>query len=161
MIPIIISVRGVIFTSIILVVLGIFVIINSTKDKSEYEKKTGIIEYFDKTYMDFPNRNHGDYRYLKIDNYQYVFEIYIANTDKEVEPIDDLKIGDRISVYYYETGSTHSENLNRYIQFIDKNSTAYFKRGNFQKQLGFVILGLVVFLNILSFVFWKKGKLAW
>ena len=44
MIPISISVRGVIFTSIILAIVGIFVIINNTKDKSEYEKKTGIIE---------------------------------------------------------------------------------------------------------------------
>ena len=48
MIPIIISVRGVIFASIIVLGLGIFVIVNNSKEKSEYDKASGTIGYFER-----------------------------------------------------------------------------------------------------------------
>ncbi len=161
MIPIIASVRGILFTSIILITLGVFVVLNSTKEKPEYEKRTGKIEYLEETYLNLPNRNLGNYRYLRINSYEYVFEIYIANSSKGERSIDELKVGDIIDTYFYETGNTHSEEINRYIQFIDKNEKPYFIRGNFQEQLGYVILGLVLLLNIGSFILWQRGKIVW
>ncbi len=161
MIPIIISVRGVIFTSIIVLGLGIFVIVNNSKEKSEYDKSTGTIEYLEKKFQNFPIRNKGDYRYLKVDTYPYLFEIYEPNSEPTDKRIDDLNVGDKIDVYYYETSDTKNSGLNRYIQFIDKEEQAYFVRNGFQKQLGFVIIGLCVLMNIMAFIFWKKGKLNW
>jgi hypothetical protein len=160
-IPIILSVRGVFVTSLILIGLGISVIINSSKEKAEYEKRTGTIEYFDKTYLNYPHRSLGDYRYIKINSYNYVFEIYVPNGEQEVEPIDNLTVGDQIDTYFYETGNTHSERINRFLQFIDKENKPYFKRGNFQKQLGYAFIGMVVLINVFTFFFWKRGKFAW
>ncbi len=149
------------FISILLIGIAAFVISYNTKEKNEYIKKTGQIEYFEHTYQDLPTRHHGEYRYLKIDSYEYVFEIYVTNSNKNSEPIDNLEVGDTIKTFFYETESTHSDQLNRYIQFVDKNDRSYFIRGNFQRNLGYVFYGLIVFLNVLAFAFWKKGKLAW
>jgi len=160
-IPIIISVRGVIFASIIVLGLGIFVTVNDSKDKEEYDTSTGTIEYFDKEFQNLPSRHKGDFRYLKIDSYPYLFEIYKPNNEPTEMTIDDLKVGDRIDIYYYETSDTRNIGLNRFAQFIDKMGEPYFVRSGFQKQLGFVIIGLSILLNIMAFVFWKKGKLNW
>jgi hypothetical protein len=155
------SVRGVFFVSLFIIGIGAFVISNNSKDKNEYERRTGNIEYYADSYLDLPNRDHGNYRYMKIDSYPYPFEIHIGNANKETESIDNLKVGDSIDAYFYETNNTFEVGLNRYIQFIDKENKAYFIRGDFQKQLGFVLIGLAVSLNILSLVFWKLGKLEW
>lgn len=160
-IPILISVRGVIFASIIVLILGLFVTINNSKNKIEYDKSTGIIEYYDKEFRELPIRHKGDFRYLKIDSYPYLFEIYEPNSKPTEKTIDDLKVGDKIDIYYYETSDTRNIGLNRFSQFIDKNGQSYFVRNGFQNQLGFTVIGLAILLNIMSFVLWKKGKLKW
>lgn len=161
LIPIIISVCGVIFASIIVLGLGIFVIVNNSKDKKEYDKSTGTIEFFDKEFQNLPTRHKGDFRYLKIDSYQYLFEIYEPNSEPTELSIDDLKVGDKVDIYYYETSDTKNIELNRFAQFIDQGGKAYFIPNGFQKQLGFIIIGLCVLMNIMAFAFWKKGKLKW
>ena len=135
--------------------------VNNSKDKFEYDKATGIVEYYDKEFENLPTRHNGDFRYLKIDSYPYLFEIYEPNSEPTEKSIDDLKVGDKIEIYYYETSDTRNIGLNRFAQFIDKNGQPYFVRSGFQKQLGFVVIGLSILLNILAFVFWKKGKLKW
>lgn len=161
MIPIHISVRGVFFVSLLIIGLGIFVIVNNSKDKREYKRSTGTIEYFDKQYQNLPIRHKEGFRYLKIDSYPFVFEIYIPNSEKTSKTIDDLKIGDLIDIYYYETADTRNIGLNRFAQFIDHNGEPYFIRNGFQKQLGYVIIGLSILLNLMGFIFWRKGKLNW
>ena len=161
MIPIIISVRGVFFVSVLLIVLSVFVMINNSKDKPEYEKTTGRIDFFAKEFQHFPVQHKGDFRYLKLNTYPYVFEIYEPNSKPTEKKIDDLKVGDEIDVYYYETSNTRNEGINRFTQFIDKDEQPYFIRNGFQKQLAFVCIGLVVFMNVMTWAFWKKGKLNW
>ena len=160
-IPIHISVRGVIFASIIILGLGVFVVINNSKGKLEYDKTTGIIEYLDKEFQNLPSRHKGEYRYLKIDAYPFLFEIYEPNSEPTAKRIDDLQVGDKVDIYYYETSNTINEELNRFAQFIDMNEQPYFIRSGFQEQIGYVVIGLAVILNLMAFVFWKKGKLNW
>ncbi|HEY1032074.1 MAG TPA: hypothetical protein VGD89_09885 [Flavipsychrobacter sp.] len=160
-IPIIISVRGVILASVIVLGLGIFVIVNNSKDKAEYDKHTGTVEYLAKEYQNLPIRHKGEYRYLKIDTYPYVFEIYEPNSKPTDKRIDDLKVGDTIDIYCYETTNTQNEGLNRFTQFIDKDEQPYFVRSAFQKQLGFVLVGLCFLMNIMALLFWKKKMLEW
>lgn len=160
-IPIITSVRGVIFASLMVLGLAIFVTINNSKEKLEYDKATGIIEYYDKEFQNLPTRHKGDYRYLKINSYPYLFEIYKPNSVPTEKTIDDLTLGQEIDIYYYETSDTRNIGLNRFTQFIDKNHKPHFIRSGFQKQLGYLIIGLSLLLNVMAFVFWKKGKLKW
>ncbi len=136
-------------------------IVNNSKDKAEYDKSTGIIEYFDKEFQNLPTRHKGNYRYLKVDTYPYIFEIYQPNSEPTEMTIDDLKVNDKIDIYYYEISDTRDVKLNRFAQFIDQGGQSYFIRNGFQKQLGFVVVGLSALLNIMAFAFWKKGKLEW
>lgn len=141
--------------------MAIFVIVNNSKDKFDYNKATGTIEYFDKEFQNLPTLHKGDFRYLKISSYQYLFEIYEPNSEPTEKKIDDLKVGDKIEAYFYETSNTRSIGLNRFMQFIDKDGQAYFIRNGFQKQLGYVLIGICLLINLMAFVFWKKGKLKW
>lgn len=161
MIPIPISVRGVLFISVFLIALCVFVILNNSKNKSEYEKTTGKVEFLAKEFKHFPVQHKGDFRYLKLNTYPYVFEILEPNSKPTEKKIDDLKMGDEIDVYYYETLHTRSEGINRFTHFIDKDKQPYFIRNAFQRQLGFVCIGLIVLMNVMTWTFWKKGKLSW
>jgi hypothetical protein len=161
LIPIIVSVRGAIFASIIVLAIGIFVMTQNSKDKSEYDKSTGVIEYLDTEYENLPNRHQGDFRYLKITNYPFLFEIFEPNSQPTEMTIDDLKVGDRIDIYYYETADTRDIGLNRFAQFIDHEQEPYFIRSGFQEQLGYVLIGISITLMILAFVLWKMRKLKW
>lgn len=161
MIPVFISMRGVIIITLIISGVAIYLISNNSKEKQEYDKSTGVIEYFDLVYNNLPNRDEGDYRYLKIDTYPYIFEIYEPNSEPTENKIDDLKIGDTIDIYYYEISSTKNIGRNKFTQFIDKKGIPYFIRDGFQKQLGYVIIGLCILINIMSLIFWKMGKLRW
>ena len=155
------SFRGVIYTSLFVIGLGIFVIINNSKEKSEYEKVTGRIEFFSKEYQNLPTRDKGDYRYLKIETYPYPFEIYEPNSIKTEKKLDDLAKGDTIDIYFFETSYTGDDKLNRYVQFIDKDRQPYFVRNHFKEQLGYVIILLGILLVLMAYFFWKKGKLEW
>lgn len=156
------SFRGVIFASITLVgFISYYIIYPNIKDKNEYEKVSGKIEYLNKKYNNLPHRNDGNYRYLIIDNYSYPFEIYKSNSLPQKNNIDDLKIGDTVTVYFYENSYTIEKKLNRFAQFVDKGNKCYYLRDSLMKQIGIVLIGLIFLLNLLCFIFWKKGKLKW
>ncbi len=160
-IPIHTSVRGVIFVSIILAVLAISIVVNNSRSKKSYSQSTGALVYFEKVYNDLPSMHKGDFRYLKIDGYPYIFEIYEPNSERTAKTIDDLKVGDNVDIYYYETDNTRGTGINRFARFIDRNRHPYFIENGFQKQLGYVFLGLCILMDLMAVVFWKMGKLSW
>lgn len=160
-IPIHISFRGVLFASIITCGLGIIVAMNNSQEKLEYHKTSGTITFYSKQFQTLPIRNRGDFRYIKIDTYQYPFEIYEPNSKPTEKTIDTLKVGDVIDIYFYETSNTTIEGLNRFAQFIDKDGQSYFIRSSFQQQLGYVIIGLSLLMDFVAFILWKKRKLKW
>ncbi|MEM6830278.1 MAG: hypothetical protein AAF551_07155 [Bacteroidota bacterium] len=49
-----ISVRGILFSSLVVGGISAFVVANSSKEKKEYTKSTGRIEYLGKTYQHLP-----------------------------------------------------------------------------------------------------------
>lgn len=138
-------------------------IIRGTKEKSEFHSLKGKIVYFDKVYEELPNRHKGKYRYLAIENYNRLFEIFIGKDAGDFKPefeiIDDLKIGDEIVVYFDESSNEKDIRLNRLIQFIDKNEVPYFIRGSKDKYGGMLISGLGILIFILLLYFKKTGKI--
>lgn len=161
MIPTIISVRGILISSIFAGGLAAFLIANSSKEKSDYLLTSGTIEHFGQTYGSLPLRNKGDYRYLKLSSYPYVFEIYKPNSETNQFTLDDLVVGDTVDVFYYEIENTHTEAVNRFAQFVDKESRPYFIRSGFRVQLGLMLIAMILIINIVGYIFWKKGKLEW
>lgn len=160
-VPIFNSVRGIILVAIIVSIMSLFIIRNNSKEKNEYLKAEGKIEYFDKQFQNLPSRHEGDFRYLIIDNYPYPFEIYEPNKEPTNKTIDDLKVGDNIEIYYYEINNTHNERLNKFTQFIDKNGEPYFIRNSFQQNLGFGLIGMCILMILGAIGLWKFDKLKW
>jgi hypothetical protein len=160
-IPIHISVRGVLVASLIIASISFLIIINNSKEKREYESINGKIEYIGKEYQHLPTRHKGDFRYLLVEGYPYPFEIYKPNSKPTLNSIDDLKLDDIIDIYFYEIDNTHKVGINKFTQFIDKNQTPYFIRNSFQKRLGYMIVGMCLLMNIGSLIFWKNKKLKW
>lgn len=159
--PFNLNLRVVLSVVIFLIGIAIYVINNNSKEKHQYQKSTGTIDFFDKKFQNFPSRNKNDYRYLKIDSYPFIFEIYKPNSLTTNKTIDDLKIGDIIDIYFYETENTWEEKINRYTQYIDSDNYPYFIRNNFQVQLGFSLIGLSILIIFIAFLLWKKKKLFW
>lgn len=146
-----------IIAAILTIAAGLYIVITNTKEKSDYTKSEGTIEYLALEYERHPYDNHGEYRYLKIDNYPYVFEIYEPNSIKTEHTIDDLKVGDKIDIYYYEISDTREIGLNRFTQFIDSNGLPYFIRNGFMKGAGYVVCALGLGLAILGLLLKIKG----
>jgi len=163
MISIPINLRGIIAVSVTLTVLMIVNIQLNSKEKFEYENITSQITYLDKQLGNLPVRDFGKYRYLQIENYEYPFEIFVGSESGDFKPkfeqIDKLKLGETVTVYFYQTDNTIKEGINRFIQFIDKENISYFERGNSSKKIGGVIISMCVLLLIGGIVLWKMQKI--
>jgi len=152
------SFRSVVALSIFLsIIFGVLMWRNS-KEKKEYDHLNGKITYLDQKLGELPYRDLGLYRYLKIDSYQYPFEIY---TDEQSARIDSLKVGDVVDAYFYQTGDTEKIHLNRFLQFLDKDDKPYFKRVNLIVGFGIASIAMLITLCIACYVFYKRGKMAY
>jgi hypothetical protein len=152
------SFRVISFIAAILIAAMIYMIMLSSKEKTDYQKLSGKVIYLDKQYEKYPLRDLGKYRYLKIDTYPYIFEMY---SDEQSNRIDILKVGDNVDAYFYETNNTHSEQINRFLQYIEKDNKVFFQRGNISQIVGIVVIGLSILLIIVCFVLYKKGKILY
>lgn len=163
MISILLNLRSIILVSIALIAMAVMYMNLNSKEKSDYEKRTGQITFLDKQYEQLPVRDLGKYRYLKIDSYEYPFELFIGNASGDFKPkfeqIDQLKQGDTITVFYYETESTLNEGINRFIQFIDKENSSYFERGDSSKTIGWVVISICILLIAGGVVLWRMEKI--
>ena len=152
------SFRVISFIAAILIAAMIYMIMLSSKEKTDYQKLSGKVIYLDKQYEKYSLKDLGKYRYLKIDTYPYIFEMY---SDEQPKRIDSLKSGDKVSVYYYETNNTHSEQINRFLQYLEKDNKIFFQRGNSNKIAGFVVIGLSIILILGSFILHKNDRMQY
>lgn len=148
---------------ITIIVLGSVILIRGTKGKTEFQTITGRITYLEKTYQELPNRHHGKFRYLAIENYPRTFELFVGKDFGDFKPqferIDDLRAGDNIVVYFEENSNETDARLNRLIQFIDKDGQPYFVRGSKDKTGGYSIIVIGILLGGLIFYLKKTGRI--
>jgi len=134
-----------------------------SKPMNEYDNINGKISYIGETYENLPNRNFGKYRYILLDSYPSVIEVFIGKETGDFKPkyenIDNLKLDDSIAIY----GDNLSENLyiNRGVLFIKKENELYFEQGNSKVGLGIGIILISIFLSILGYVLMKKKKIEY
>jgi len=136
----------------------VFFIKSNSRQKNAYPHVRGEITYLDSAMGSLPLRDLGKYRYLKIENYPYPFEIY---ADEQGPRIDSLKKGDMVTAWFYETGNTKEEHINRFLQFLQKDNNLYFKRTDFMANLGYVIIGLSIALMFFFYTLYKKNKIRY
>jgi hypothetical protein len=149
---------------ITIIALSSFLLARGKKEKTEFSSLSGKITSIERTFQELPNRNPGKFRYLMIDNYQKTFEIFVGKDPgdfkPELEKIDELKVGDNISIYYDENLNETDNRINRLIQFIDKDSTPYFIRGSHDKVLGFGLLASGLIMGMTLLILKNKGTIT-
>jgi hypothetical protein len=150
--------RSVVAVSVALAIAFGIIMFRSTKEKKDYDTVTGKITYLDVRLGELPYRYLGLYRYIKIDGYSYPFEVY---TDEQNKRVDSLKTGDVVTAYFYQTNDTEKIGLNRFMQFLDKGSKTYFKRGALLLWLGIASITMLVLLCIGCYWAYKKGKISY
>lgn len=146
-----------IVTTLVILAMIYFIYLNS-KSKIEYQKITGHITYIDKQFGSLPTRDLGKYRYLRLDSYPYIFEVY---ADEQSAKIDKLNLQDSVTAYFYETNNTKAEQINRFLQFLDKGNEEIFKKTGLNIVTGLIVIVLSILISILSYVLYKKGKIAY
>ena len=67
-------------------VLAFFVIYRSAREKEAFYSTEGSIVFLDSTYNDLPLRDMGKYRYLKVDSYPKVFELFTGSDPGDFSP---------------------------------------------------------------------------
>lgn len=143
--------------------LALAVLLRGQKDKNEFHQAAGSVTYLGKTYQELPLRHAGKYRYLQIDAYPKVFEIFIGNESGDFKPhfeqIDRLKAGDHIVVYYDETAAADDDRINRLVQFIDTDRQPYYIRGSWDKYLGYFLMGAGAALGLGLLYLRSRGKI--
>ncbi|GAA0872179.1 hypothetical protein GCM10009117_13260 [Gangjinia marincola] len=151
---------------IAIVGFGIYLSIRGSKEKTEFESVTGKIDYFDKTFQEINYRNKGNHRFIHIEDFPLVFDIFVGKEKGDFGPkfeqLDNLKIRDEITVYHADkTPLQRNRDLrfNKTVQFIDKGGEAYFIRGNKDKFGGYILSGIGILLGITLLILKNIGKI--
>lgn len=149
------SFRFILLISLALIAFFGYRYYQDTLPKEKLPHIEGRITYIDKKLGANPNRDFGMYRYLKLDSYNYPFEIYI-DAPADQTRFDSLKTGDAVQVY--GNGGLSDDSLNRFATRIEKQNKPYFVKSDFSKQLSIVMIGALVIFCQICFILYKKKK---
>lgn len=99
-------------------------------------------------------------------DFTVVFDIFVGQASGDFGPkfeqLDQLAIGDEITVFYDDKTPLHKNQdlrFNKTVQFIDKNGEAYFIRGNKDKYGGYLAIGAGILLALILVILKKLGKI--
>ena len=130
-------------------IMSVFLFVRAGKEKSDFNKISGEIISLEKT----NTKN----RLLQIEN--RTFELFTGKDAGDFKPaferIDELKPGDKITVYFDE----QDDPINRLAYFIDKGNEPYFIKGSWEKGLAYFLAGLCMAIFILLLVLKRLGQL--
>ncbi|WP_162127079.1 hypothetical protein [Flavobacterium phycosphaerae] len=148
--------------NIVIIAFGIHIYANSLKSKSEFETVKGKIDYIGDS---FENLNPRDTRYIHIEGYPLVFQVFIGKETGDFSPkfeqLDKLKIGDEIIAYHSDITplqKNRDTRLDKNLEFIDKDNKPYFVKGNKNKIGGIFFISVGLFLTIGLIVLKKLKK---
>jgi len=141
--------------------MSIYLITRSEKPREDFLYQKGQISYIsDINPLKSGSEPSQKDVYLILHEYERVFELF-TGTDKgdfspRVNRLDELDIGDEIEVYFEETIKTKTQQVNRLLQYLDKNGELYYLRSKVDKYIGYFILGCSGLLLLLGF--YMKAK---
>ena len=149
---------------VISIAMGI-AMMRDSKPKYNYEQVSGTIVSIDNHFRNQPTHDVGKFRYLQLDTYPYILELFIGKDFGDFKPkfeqVDNLHTGDVVTVYYYDTNDIKSDGINRHVKFIDKAGENYFAAGSAMHYVGLFIIVSCILLSLLSYYGWKQNKIAY
>ncbi len=155
--------RMLVLVSIALIIWISYLIYKDSKPMTEYSNISGTITYIAETYQDLPNRHIGKYRYITIDSYPSVIELFIGKDKGDFKPkyekVDSLKLEDLITIY--GDNLTENQYVNRRIFFITKNDQLYFEKGGTNPFLSIGMILLSISISVFGYILLKKNKIKY
>lgn len=153
------SMLGLLFVMI----LGIGVYLRANKKRTAFQKVYGTLTFINSTNKYFPNKDTAKYRYLKLDNFNKTFELFIGKESGDFKPkleqIDRLVPGDSVTIFYDENYNTEGDSINRLAYFIDKGTEVIFIKGNGEKNLAIFLICISVIIFLILVKLRKLGKI--
>ena len=152
------------FSGIFLLTLSIYLLRTAYKDKKEFQKITGAVNFISMKYLDLPNRDFAKYRYIKINEYKKPFEIFVGRDPGDFKPaldkIDGVKPGDTLTIYFREGHlETTDPPVNRLAYYIDKGGIPIFIFSPSQLYVAFFLISVSIIIIIISVVGKVKGRI--
>ncbi|RYU77698.1 hypothetical protein [Hymenobacter persicinus] len=111
------------------------------------------------------NLNNEPLRYLQVQGQSRFFRLFIGEDLDGSKPnyqrIDDIKVGDIVTVYYDETlWSSSSDLVSNLAYFVDKDQQPYFIRGSLNNRTGYYFMGACAIVALASIYLKRTGKIA-
>jgi hypothetical protein len=125
---------------------------------------SGKIVMLENSYLNIDERHSGKMKFIQIDTYDAVFEIFIGKDfgdfKPDLEKVSELKENDFIEIYFADNPiETQQESVNRFTQFIYKDNNAYFIKGTADRVFAITIIFLGLALIAFALFLKKKGKI--
>jgi hypothetical protein len=148
--------------SIAMMALGLDVMATRFKSRRSLDSISGTVTYLSDHWQDLPSTHPGKFRYIAVDTYPYVIEMFIGKAPGDYSPaseqVDSLKVGQRVLIYYDRSSDDdiRETHINRSAQFIERDGIVYFERGNQDIYVG----GFLVALSglLLCFLIYVRQK---
>ena len=109
------------------------------------------------------NLNSEPIRYLKVKDYPKYFKLFIGEDIDGSKPffqqIDQLKVGDTITIYYDENSLSNDINISHLVYFIYKDGKPYFIRGK-QSTMAYYLIGICLSAITVSYFLKKTGRIS-
>jgi hypothetical protein len=145
--------------SLFAITTGLFVINKGLKNKDSFNKISGKVILLENNYMDIDERHVGKQKFIQIDNYEEVFNVFngkdFGDFKPDLDKLTELKIGDEVEIYFsFNPIETKKEPVNRHTQFIYKNNIPLYIKGSADRPLGIFFIasgiGFLVFAMVLN-----------
>lgn len=149
--------------SIAFIVMAGYLIGRSDKPRGEFLHKSGTVTYLSHTnpFQEERGPSPKDY-FLAIDSYERVFEMFVGTDEGDFSPrvnlLEKLGVGDKIDIYFEEDSQTEDEQINRLLQYLDKNGELLYLRSKADKYIGYFILGCSGLLIVAAFYMKAKSN---
>ena len=153
----------VIGAAILSMIMSGYLMTRSEKPRENFIHQKGTISYLSPIHpLKLQSASRPKDIYLILNEYERVFELFIGTDKGDFSPrinrLTELKIGDRIDIYFEETNKTITQPVNRLLQYLDKNGEPYYLRSKVDKYLGYFILGCSGLLLILGIYVRRKSN---
>ena len=150
---------GSMITVVMTFFLGVSTIVRGQREREYFPQITSPITRLTNSLNDSIDIHEADIKYLSIKNYPQTFELFIGKEsgyfNPKLDQIDKLRVGDTITIYF-EIQKTNRENINRLVQFIDKDKQPYFIRSNSDAYIGCTAIGFSALMMVAILIYRKK-----
>jgi hypothetical protein len=139
---------------------GLYLVARGQKEKKDFIHSKGQVVYYADNHPEI-SRPRGKHKYLVIESYNRLFELYVPEeqTEKYTFNYNDIKLGDVIDIYFDENSFASDKRTNRSMKFIDINGKNIFISNPNDKTAGICFIGVGISIIVLLIVLKQKGKI--